>query len=53
VSPLRVWLIGFGTVGRWVADALDTQAERLASRFGCAVQVVGIAGMRSCRIAGG
>jgi len=46
VSPPRVWLIGFGTVGRWLADALDTQAQRLASRFGCAVQVVGIANAR-------
>jgi homoserine dehydrogenase len=46
VRPLRVWLIGFGTVGRWLADALGTQAERLASRFGCAVQVVGIANAR-------
>jgi homoserine dehydrogenase len=46
VSPLRIWLIGFGTVGRWLADALDAQAERLASRFGCVVQVVGIANAR-------
>ena len=46
MSPLRVWLIGFGTVGRWLADALDTQAERLAARFGCAVQVVAIANAR-------
>jgi homoserine dehydrogenase len=46
VSPLRVWLIGFGTVGRWLADALDTRAQRLASRFGCEVQVVGIANAR-------
>jgi len=46
VRPLRVWLIGFGTVGRWLADALDTQAERLESRFGCAVRVVGIANAR-------
>lgn len=46
MSPLRVWLIGFGAVGRWLADALGTQAERLASRYGCAVQVVGIANAR-------
>lgn len=46
MRPLRVWLIGFGTVGRWLADALDTQAERLESRFGCAVRVVGIANAR-------
>ena len=37
---------GFGVVGRWLADALDTQAERLAARFGCAVQIVGIANAR-------
>lgn len=46
MSPLRIWLVGFGTVGRWLAGALDTQAERLASRYGRAVQVVGIANAR-------
>jgi homoserine dehydrogenase len=46
ISPLRVWLIGFGTVGRWLAGALDAQAERLESRFGCAVRVVGAANAR-------
>ena len=46
MSPLRIWLVGFGTVGRWLAGALDAQAERLASRYGCAVQVVGIANAR-------
>jgi homoserine dehydrogenase len=46
VTPLRIWLVGFGTVGRWLAGALDAQAERLGSRYGCAVQVVGIANMR-------
>ena len=43
VSPLRIWLIGFGMVGKWVASALDTQAGRLTSRYGHAVRVVGIA----------
>jgi len=46
VSPLRIWLVGFGTVGKWLAGALDAQAERLASRYGCAWQVVGIATAR-------
>ena len=46
MSPLRIWLVGFGTVGKWLAGALDAQAERLGSRYGCAVQVVGIANTR-------
>jgi homoserine dehydrogenase len=46
VSPLRVWLIGFGTVGQWVAGVLDEQAGRLASRYGCELTVVGIANAR-------
>lgn len=46
VIPLRIWLVGFGTVGRWLAGALDAQAERLGSRYGCAVRVVGIANSR-------
>ena len=43
MSPLRVWLVGFGTVGRWLADALDSQAARIAGRYGVGVRVVGIA----------
>ena len=46
MSPLRTWLVGFGTVGRWLASALDAQAERLGSRYGCAMRVVGIANAR-------
>jgi homoserine dehydrogenase len=43
---MRVWLVGFGTVGRWLAAALDSQAERLADRYGVDVTVVGIANAR-------
>src|ERR687892_2773737 len=43
---MRVWLVGFGTVGRWLAAALDSQAERLADRYGVEVTVVGIANAR-------
>ncbi len=46
MSALRVWLVGFGVVGRWLASALDTQAGRLATRYGRAVTVVGIANAR-------
>jgi homoserine dehydrogenase len=43
---MRVWLVGFGTVGRWLAGALDTQAERLAARYDVEVTVVGVANSR-------
>jgi homoserine dehydrogenase len=39
---MRVWLVGFGTVGRWLANALDSNAERL----GVEVKVVGVANER-------
>ena len=43
---VRNWLVGFGTVGQWLARALDSQAERLAGRYGVAVTVVGLANAR-------
>lgn len=46
MSPLRIWLVGFGTVGRWLAGVLDLQAERLAARYGLDAVVVGIANTR-------
>jgi homoserine dehydrogenase len=45
-TPLRIWLVGFGTVGRWLAGVLDSQAERLAARYGVRVTVVGLANAR-------
>jgi homoserine dehydrogenase len=46
MRPVRIWLVGFGTVGQWVARALHTQAERLAARYGFAPVVVGVASAR-------
>ena len=46
MNPLRIWLVGFGMVGQWLTGALDAQAGRLASRYGRAVRVVGIANAR-------
>ena len=46
MKPLRTWLVGFGTVGRWLVRALDSQEERLAARYGVAVTVVGLANAR-------
>jgi homoserine dehydrogenase len=43
---MRIWLVGFGTVGRWLAAALDSQAERLVARYGVDVTVVGVANAR-------
>jgi homoserine dehydrogenase len=43
---VRIWLVGFGTVGQWLARALDSEAERLAARYGVAVTVVGVANAR-------
>jgi homoserine dehydrogenase len=43
---MRVWLVGFGTVGRWLAAALDTHAGRLAARYGVEVTIVGAASAR-------
>jgi homoserine dehydrogenase len=46
VRPLRIWLVGLGMVGSWLASALDAQAARLASRYGRVMTVVGIANAR-------
>jgi homoserine dehydrogenase len=43
---MRIWLVGFGTVGQWLARALDVQAERLADRYGVGLAVVGLANAR-------
>jgi len=40
---MRIWLVGFGTVGQWLARALSQQAGPLEARYGLIPQVVGIA----------
>jgi homoserine dehydrogenase len=42
-GPLKVALLGCGTVGRQVLRLLDEQAEDLSARIGRGVEVVGIA----------
>jgi homoserine dehydrogenase len=46
LKPLRIWLVGFGTVGQWLGRALDSQAERLAARYGVGLTIVGLANAR-------
>jgi homoserine dehydrogenase len=43
---VRVWIVGLGTVGRWVGNALTVHADRLADRYGVSVVVVGVANAR-------
>jgi homoserine dehydrogenase len=43
---MRIWLVGFGTVGQWLARTLDSQAGRLAARYGVEVSIVGVANAR-------
>jgi len=46
VTPLRIWLVGTGTVGMWLLGVLDSQRERLAARYGLHLSVVGLASGR-------
>jgi homoserine dehydrogenase len=46
VKPLRVWLVGAGTVGAWLLSVLYAQRERLADRYGLHLMVVGLASAR-------
>jgi homoserine dehydrogenase len=46
VKPLRIWLVGTGTVGTWLAGVLGSQRERLAASYGLDAVVVGAASAR-------
>jgi homoserine dehydrogenase len=46
MKPLRIWLVGTGTVGTWLASVLGSQRERLAASYGLNVTVVGAASAR-------
>jgi homoserine dehydrogenase len=44
---VRIWIVGFGTVGQWLLRAIDAGERRLAERHGVAFDVVGIANQRA------
>jgi homoserine dehydrogenase len=50
VKPLRIWLVGTGTVGTWLAGVLgserERERERLAARYGLDATIVGAASAR-------
>jgi homoserine dehydrogenase len=43
---MRIWVVGFGTVGQWLVRALDANERRLDEVYGIAFDVVGIANRR-------
>jgi homoserine dehydrogenase len=45
VAVSRIWIVGRGTVGRWVADAI-TDNRALEERYGVAFEIVGSATRR-------
>ena len=45
-KPLRLWLVGFGTVGQWVARAFIERGAELSERYGVRFEVVGVANRR-------
>jgi homoserine dehydrogenase len=40
--PIRVALVGFGTVGRWLARAVVTRSDLIERRYGAAFSFVGV-----------
>jgi homoserine dehydrogenase len=43
MKPLRLALLGFGTVGQWLAEALHTHRAWLQQEFGLVVSIIGVA----------
>jgi homoserine dehydrogenase len=43
---VRVWVVGLGTVGRWLLSTFEAQSERLAAGYGLRPVVVGAANAR-------
>jgi homoserine dehydrogenase len=43
MKPLRLALLGFGTVGQWLTEALHTQRAWLQQEFGLVVSIIGVA----------
>jgi homoserine dehydrogenase len=46
MNEVRIWIVGFGTVGQWLLRAMHVQAPRLADRYGFVPKVVGVANAR-------
>ena len=46
MRPVRVWIVGFGTVGQWLVRVLDEHRARIEERYAVAFEVVGLANRR-------
>ena len=46
MQRLRVSIVGFGTVGRWLASAIQRRRSLLETEYGVAVTVVGVSNRR-------
>ena len=46
MRPLRLTIVGFGTVGRWLASAIQRHGSWLATERGVGVSIVGVATRR-------
>jgi homoserine dehydrogenase len=46
IRPVRVWVVGFGTVGQWLLRALDRGVVELERRYTARFEVVGLANRR-------
>lgn len=46
MSLVRVWVVGFGTVGQWLVRALNDHRIRLQERYGVRFEVVGLGNRR-------
>lgn len=44
--PIRVWVVGFGTVGQWLVRALNGRGLEFRERYGLSFEVVGLANRR-------
>ena len=42
MKPLRLALLGFGTVGQWLAEALHTRRAWLQHEYGVAVTLISV-----------
>lgn len=42
-KPVRIAVVGLGTVGRWLVHAIERDVERLGERYGIALEVIAVA----------
>jgi homoserine dehydrogenase len=46
MKRVRLWVVGFGTVGQWLVGALEDERPRLGKDYGLSFEVVGLANRR-------